>query len=182
MIDFIFAVDDPVAWHRKNLQKNPEHYSALRILGPKGITWVQDRIGAGVYYNTLVRCEKRVCMGIIIICLSLVTFNYCWLYTFIAFLNKLLKSYFVIHFHFHCWPLYTWMDIILELIDWLIKCLILLGGTILLIFPQRNGMLEEEEEEKTMKEIWLLKDSFVFVLALKVVLCRSSQTLKEEEG
>ncbi|XP_072027001.1 phosphatidate cytidylyltransferase, mitochondrial-like [Amphiura filiformis] len=60
MIDFVFAVDDPVSWHRKNMDRNPSHYSALRFLGPKGITVVQDRFGAGVYYNTLVRCEKRL--------------------------------------------------------------------------------------------------------------------------
>ncbi len=60
MIDLVFAVDDAKSWHKKNLERNPHHYSSLRFLGPKGITFVQDRLGAGVYYNTLVRCEERV--------------------------------------------------------------------------------------------------------------------------
>ena len=98
MLDFIFAVDDPVAWHtevmgvpitasmlwsrssriqplpcvirrpshphphppfprlyhRQNLRRNRHHYSLLGRLGPDTLVAAADRIGAGVYFNTLV--------------------------------------------------------------------------------------------------------------------------------
>ncbi|XP_054992355.1 phosphatidate cytidylyltransferase, mitochondrial isoform X2 [Sorex araneus] len=60
MLDFVFAVDDPLAWHSKNLQKNWSHYSFLKVLGPKVIAAVQSDYGAGVYYNTLVKCDGRL--------------------------------------------------------------------------------------------------------------------------
>ncbi|XP_072178668.1 phosphatidate cytidylyltransferase, mitochondrial-like [Diadema setosum] len=60
MLDFIFVVDDPKEWHRKNLQSNRHHYSALGILGPRTVANIQDRLGAGVYFNTLVKCEQRL--------------------------------------------------------------------------------------------------------------------------
>jgi len=53
MIDLIFAVHDPVAWHAANLRQFPTHYSGLRWLGPRAVAAVQDW-GAGVYFNTLV--------------------------------------------------------------------------------------------------------------------------------
>lgn len=60
MLDFVFAVDDPVRWHAENLRRNGEHYSFLRRLGPKYVARVQERHGARVYYNTLVPCEGRL--------------------------------------------------------------------------------------------------------------------------
>lgn len=60
MLDFVFTVDDPVAWHSKNLKKNRNHYSFLKVLGPRIITAVQDNYGAGVYYNPLITCDGRV--------------------------------------------------------------------------------------------------------------------------
>ncbi|XP_054451090.1 phosphatidate cytidylyltransferase, mitochondrial isoform X1 [Pteronotus mesoamericanus] len=60
MLDFVFTVDDPVAWHSKNLKKNWNHYSFLKVLGPKFITTIQNNYGAGVYYNTLIMCDGRV--------------------------------------------------------------------------------------------------------------------------
>ena len=60
MIDLVFVVNDPVSWHQQNLEKNPHHYSGLRILGARCVAAIQDNVGAGVYYNTLVRCEGRV--------------------------------------------------------------------------------------------------------------------------
>ncbi|XP_033646476.1 phosphatidate cytidylyltransferase, mitochondrial-like [Asterias rubens] len=59
MIDFVFVVDKPKHWHRMNLQRNPDHYSALRHLGAERIVKIQET-GAGVYYNTLVRCEDKL--------------------------------------------------------------------------------------------------------------------------
>ncbi|KAB0352656.1 hypothetical protein FD754_017513 [Muntiacus muntjak] len=54
MLDFVFTVDDPVAWHSKNLKKNWNHYSFLKVLGPRIITAVQNNYGAEVYYNPLI--------------------------------------------------------------------------------------------------------------------------------
>lgn len=55
MVDFIFAVADPIAWHAANLRANAPHYSALGWLGPRATARVQcSRFGAGVYFNTLV--------------------------------------------------------------------------------------------------------------------------------
>ncbi|NXS06700.1 TAM41 protein, partial [Neodrepanis coruscans] len=59
MLDFVFAVDDSVAWHMMNLLKNRSHYSFLKFFGPKQITSIQ-RYGAGIYYNTLVPCNDRM--------------------------------------------------------------------------------------------------------------------------
>jgi len=53
-------VDDPYAWHRENLQRHRGHYSALALLGPAAITAVQERIGASVYFNTLVPVLGRL--------------------------------------------------------------------------------------------------------------------------
>lgn len=41
MLDLVFAVSDPVAWHRENMEKNPHHYSGLRFLGPNVIAKIQ---------------------------------------------------------------------------------------------------------------------------------------------
>ncbi|XP_010375589.1 phosphatidate cytidylyltransferase, mitochondrial isoform X1 [Rhinopithecus roxellana] len=60
MLDFVFTVDDPVAWHSKNLKKNWRHYSFLKVLGPKIITSIQNNYGAGVYYNSLIMCDGRL--------------------------------------------------------------------------------------------------------------------------
>ncbi|XP_026076518.1 phosphatidate cytidylyltransferase, mitochondrial isoform X2 [Carassius auratus] len=60
MLDFVFAVDDPVTWHTMNLIENRKHYSFLRYLGPKHISSIQTDYGAGVYFNTLVPAEDRV--------------------------------------------------------------------------------------------------------------------------
>ncbi|XP_037584760.1 phosphatidate cytidylyltransferase, mitochondrial isoform X1 [Cebus imitator] len=60
MLDFVFTVDDPVAWHSKNLKKNWNHYSFLKVLGPKFITSIQNNYGAGVYYNSLIMCDGRL--------------------------------------------------------------------------------------------------------------------------
>ena len=60
MVDFVFAVDDPVTWHTMNLLQNRKHYSALKLLGPRKISSIQSDHGAGVYYNTLVPVDGRV--------------------------------------------------------------------------------------------------------------------------
>ncbi|XP_067855212.1 phosphatidate cytidylyltransferase, mitochondrial isoform X1 [Heptranchias perlo] len=60
MLDFVFAVDDPVTWHTMNIMKNPRHYSFLRFFGPKHVSKIQNNYGAGIYYNTLVPCDDRI--------------------------------------------------------------------------------------------------------------------------
>lgn len=37
MIDLVFAVEDPVAWHEENIARNPHHYSFLRFLGARNV-------------------------------------------------------------------------------------------------------------------------------------------------
>ncbi|XP_062842998.1 phosphatidate cytidylyltransferase, mitochondrial isoform X2 [Trichomycterus rosablanca] len=60
MLDFVFAVDDPVTWHTMNLIENRKHYSFLKYMGPNQIARIQNEYGAGVYYNTLVPLDERV--------------------------------------------------------------------------------------------------------------------------
>ncbi|KAG5835834.1 hypothetical protein ANANG_G00248210 [Anguilla anguilla] len=66
MLDFVFAVDDPVTWHTMNLLQNRKHYSFLKYLGPKQISSIQNDHGAGIYYNTLVPSNgKMIKYGVI---------------------------------------------------------------------------------------------------------------------
>lgn len=44
LLDLVFAVDDPVAWHEANLARNAHHYSFLQYLGAQGIADFQVRI------------------------------------------------------------------------------------------------------------------------------------------
>ncbi|XP_045179228.1 phosphatidate cytidylyltransferase, mitochondrial-like [Mercenaria mercenaria] len=60
MLDFVFVVDHPEEWHRENIDRNSKHYSFLKRLGPKTVTKIQDRYGAGIYFNTLVPFEQRL--------------------------------------------------------------------------------------------------------------------------
>eukprot|EP00064_Thunnus_orientalis_P006794 superscaffoldBa00000726_g6812 len=59
MLDFVFAVDDPVTWHTMNLLQNRKHYSILKLLGPRMISSIQNEHGAAIYYNTLVPVDGR---------------------------------------------------------------------------------------------------------------------------
>ncbi|KAB7495708.1 Phosphatidate cytidylyltransferase, mitochondrial [Armadillidium nasatum] len=60
MIDFVLAVEDPLEWHSRNLDKNPSHYSMLKYVGPKYISMVQNSFGAKVYYNTLIPTQNVI--------------------------------------------------------------------------------------------------------------------------
>lgn len=53
MIDFIFGVSHTQQWHELNLAQHPGHYSGLRSLpyASAAISRIQDRLGAGVYFN-----------------------------------------------------------------------------------------------------------------------------------
>lgn len=52
MIDFIFGVSYSQHWHALNLAQHRDHYSGLGSLGSYAVSQVQDRFGAGVYFNT----------------------------------------------------------------------------------------------------------------------------------
>lgn len=52
MIDFIFGVSYSQHWHSLNLAQHRNHYSGLGSLGSYAVSQVQDRFGAGVYFNT----------------------------------------------------------------------------------------------------------------------------------
>ena len=54
MIDFIFGVSYTQHWHSLNLQQHRDHYSAIGSLGSSLVSRVQDRYGAGVYFNPFV--------------------------------------------------------------------------------------------------------------------------------
>lgn len=58
MIDLIFAVKDPIAWHNSNLHMNSSHYSGLKYLGHEFIARYERNFGAKVYFNTLVPMDE----------------------------------------------------------------------------------------------------------------------------
>lgn len=51
MIDFIFGVSYTQHWHSLNLQQHRDHYSAVGSLGSSFVSRIQDKWGAGVYFN-----------------------------------------------------------------------------------------------------------------------------------
>nr|CCA21334.1 MMP37like protein putative [Albugo laibachii Nc14] len=59
IMDFVFAVDDPIKWHEENLMRNRSHYSFLKYFGAQAIVNIQRNHGATVYYNTLVDLKVR---------------------------------------------------------------------------------------------------------------------------
>ncbi|KAL1923712.1 uncharacterized protein VTP21DRAFT_8692 [Calcarisporiella thermophila] len=54
MVDFILAVTHPEHWHYINIQQNPHHYSFLRWFGSGAVSFLQDKVGAHVYFNPYV--------------------------------------------------------------------------------------------------------------------------------
>ncbi|KAI6244820.1 Phosphatidate cytidylyltransferase, mitochondrial [Erysiphe necator] len=55
MIDFIFGVSHTQHWHSLNLAQHRDHYSALGSLGSGAVSMVQEKLGAGVYFNPYVK-------------------------------------------------------------------------------------------------------------------------------
>ena len=51
MIDFIFGVTYTQHWHSLNLNQHRDHYSSIGSLGSSVVSYVQDQLGAGVYFN-----------------------------------------------------------------------------------------------------------------------------------
>ena len=54
MIDFIFGVSYTQHWHSMNLHQHRDHYSAVGSLGSAFVSRIQDKWGAGVYFNPFV--------------------------------------------------------------------------------------------------------------------------------
>lgn len=54
VIDFIFGVSYTQHWHSMNLQQHRDHYSAVGSLGSAFVSRIQDKWGAGVYFNPYV--------------------------------------------------------------------------------------------------------------------------------
>ena len=62
MLDFVFVLQNARKWHEDNMygKHHAHHYSSLRWLGSRALVSLQDKFGAGVYYNTLVPMEGRM--------------------------------------------------------------------------------------------------------------------------
>lgn len=62
MLDFVFVLQNARKWHKDNMysKHHAHHYSSLRWLGSRALVSLQDKFGAGVYYNTLVPMEGRM--------------------------------------------------------------------------------------------------------------------------
>lgn len=56
-IDLIFGVSYSQHWHSLNMRQHPEHYSSLRWLGSGAVTFVQEKLGAGLYFNPYVEMD-----------------------------------------------------------------------------------------------------------------------------
>ena len=55
MIDFIFGVTYTQHWHSLNLQQHRDHYSAVGSLGSSFVSRIQDKWGAGLYFNPYIK-------------------------------------------------------------------------------------------------------------------------------
>lgn len=59
ILDLIFVVRNVNHWHSENLKLNPTHYAQpLRFFGQRAIANVQEKWGAKVYYNTLIKITE----------------------------------------------------------------------------------------------------------------------------
>lgn len=60
-IDLIFGVSHTAHWHSLNLRQHRDHYSFLGSFGSDTVSYVQDKMGAGVYFNPYVDIHGTVC-------------------------------------------------------------------------------------------------------------------------
>lgn len=60
MIDLILGVSHTQHWHSLNLRQHRSHYSFLGSLGSGAVSYVQDNLGAGVYFNPYVDIQGTV--------------------------------------------------------------------------------------------------------------------------
>lgn len=64
MIDLMFGVTYTQHWHSLNLGQHRDHYSFMGTLGSGAISYVQDKMGAGVYFNPYVDINGTVCSSL----------------------------------------------------------------------------------------------------------------------
>ncbi|KAJ3027428.1 UNVERIFIED_CONTAM: Mitochondrial translocator assembly and maintenance protein 41 [Siphonaria sp. JEL0065] len=66
MIDLIFGVSHPEHWHYLNMEQNPSHYSFLSRFGAQPVAFLQEKMGAGMYFNTDITIDgMRIKYGVI---------------------------------------------------------------------------------------------------------------------
>lgn len=68
LVDYVFAVDDPLEWHRLNFKQYSNHYSGLGKMShsAKILSMIQEDYGAKIYYNTFVEMENmKIKYGVI---------------------------------------------------------------------------------------------------------------------
>lgn len=84
VIDLVFVVPNAFLWHEENIKLNPKHYSSLRFFGHRSITRIQEKYGAGVYYNTLIPFEDIVFKYGVVSQSTLITDLLDWNYLYLA--------------------------------------------------------------------------------------------------
>ncbi|CAK9782480.1 mitochondrial matrix Mmp37 [Cutaneotrichosporon oleaginosum] len=56
LTDFIIATPSARAFHAANLKQHPSHYPLYaRLIGPGALSWMTDKLGAGLWYVTMVK-------------------------------------------------------------------------------------------------------------------------------
>ena len=60
VVDLILVVEDAETFHQSNLERNWKHYSSMKYLGPSSLSSFQEKLGARVYFNTLVPYKHGV--------------------------------------------------------------------------------------------------------------------------
>ncbi|KAG4301902.1 hypothetical protein PCANB_002093 [Pneumocystis canis] len=60
MIDFIFGVSHAQHWHSLNLSHNRDHYSFLKYFGSYFISYLQEKVGACIYYNPYIKINDMI--------------------------------------------------------------------------------------------------------------------------
>jgi hypothetical protein len=54
MLDLILVVEDSLAWHKENMQRNPHHYTPLISLSASSVTFMQEHFQAHMWFNPYV--------------------------------------------------------------------------------------------------------------------------------
>jgi len=67
MTDLILAVNDPLEWHKQNIERNPSDYAGLmRVFGANVVAQMQCKWGSRIYFNTLIPFEDgKIKYGVI---------------------------------------------------------------------------------------------------------------------
>ncbi|ORX83678.1 mitochondrial matrix Mmp37 [Anaeromyces robustus] len=68
LVDYVFAVNDPLEWHKINFEQFQQHYSGLGKMShsSKILSTIQEDYGAKIYYNTFVEMENmKIKYGVI---------------------------------------------------------------------------------------------------------------------